>query len=194
MRQRTAVLCWVVATGLAAVELGACTTMGASGLAAGSSSVPAGPSGRAVQEMYVGPSVMQYFLLPQLLIGPTGQYAELDITVRDSAQVPRYGLFHLSVVAPGAVAFPADTLLLGLTGQLVPLPTARVLFTEPKGKSLLTRIEAYLTPAQTLAYLRSPAKTLLLGSSTGRRRFEPDRKAQAALATLAARVGGQAKQ
>jgi hypothetical protein len=132
-------------------------------------------------------------MLPQQLAGPSGRYAELDVVVRDSAQRPLYGLVHLSVVAPAAVHLPADTLLLGGAAGPVALPAARVLFTEPKGKAVLTRLEAYLTPAQTLAYLRGPDRSVWLGSATGRQRFEPGPKATAALAALAGQVADAAK-
>ena len=181
----------VLAAGLLTSGLGACVTMGSRGIAAGSgSAAPAGPAGRAVREVYVGPGVVQYFLLPQKLVGPAGQYAELDVVVRDSVQRPLYGLVHLSVVAPAAIRLPADTLLLSGTARPVALPAARVLFTELKGKAVLTRLEVYLTPAQTLAYLRSPNRSVWLSSANGRQRFEPGPKAAAALATLAEQVAG----
>lgn len=178
----------VVAAWVAMAGLGACVTLGSRGIAASSgTNVPVGSTGRAVREVYVGPGVVQYFLLPQILKGPADEYAELDIVVRDSAQLLRYGLLHLSVVAPKAVHFPADTLLLSAPGQPLALPAARVLFSEPKGKKTLTRLEVYLTPAQTRAYLRNANQAVMLGGAT-RRRFEPGKKAAMALTAFAGRV------
>ncbi|MBO2011361.1 hypothetical protein [Hymenobacter negativus] len=185
----------LVGFGVAAIGLGACVTMAGRGLPASSGSVPAGPANRAIRELYVGPGVTQYFLQPQQFMGPNEQQtAEVDIVARDSAQIPRYGLLHLSVVAPAAVKFPIDTLLLSTAGRPVSLLAARVLYAEPKGQGTLSRLEAYLTPAQLREYLNSPMQTLLIGGPTGRRTFLPSKKAQVALRAFAARVVGPTKQ
>lgn len=199
MSRRLAKIGALLAAGAATAGLGACVSMGGHGLAASSGSkVPAGPGSRAVQELYVGPGVMQYFLVPQQFTGVTGQEgelkAELDIVARDSARMLRYGLLHLSVVAPAAVALPADTLLLSTAGRPLALLAARVLYTEPNGRVTLSRLEAYLTPAQLRGYLNGPGQTVMLGGPAGRRRFKPGKKALPALQTFARRVGGPPEQ
>lgn len=186
----------LLVAGVSTTGLGACLTMGGHGLAASSgSTVPAGPANRAVQKLYVGPGVMQYFLVPQQLTGLVGteeQQAELDIVARDSARTLRYGLLHLSVVAPTAIKFPADTLLLSTAGRPQALPTARVLYTEPKGSATLSRLEVYLTPDQLKAYLKGPTQTVWIGGPANRRHFEPRKKSLLALQAFAASVFGLA--
>ena len=152
--------------------------------------MPSGSASRSLRELYIGPGVAQYYLLPQVLVGPANQYAELDLVVRDSVQIPRYGLLHLSIVASTAVHLPADTLLLNLAGGPLAMPATRVLFFEPKGKMTLTRLEVYLTPIQTIAYLKSSSQSVLLGGMAGRRCFEPSKKSATALAVFASRVLG----
>ena len=163
------------AAGLLVIALPGCIT------GAGGSHATSGkghPSRRDIEEYFVGPGVLQYFLLPQRLEGADHQYADLDLVVRDSSSQPLWGLLHVSVVGPVTLT-PADTVLLGTAGAPLALAPARVLFAEPAGKQQLTRLEWRLTPAQVVAYLRAPVPAMLVrrAASPARARYVPTKKA-----------------
>ena len=136
------------------------------------------PSRRDIEEYFVGPGVLQYFLLPQRLNGPGRQYADLDLVVRDSVGQPLWGLLHISLVGPAPLT-PADTVLLGTGAAPLVLPAGKVLFAEPADKQQLTRLEWHLTPAQVRAYLTAPQPVLLLApaANSGRLTYQPGKKA-----------------
>ncbi len=136
------------------------------------------PSLRDIEEFFVGPGVLQYFLLPQRLQSPSKAYAELDLVVRDSASRPLWGLLHVSFVGSQTLT-AADTVLLQTTGAPLLLPPGRLLFAEPHDKQQLTRLEWRLTPAQVAAYLNAPVPAIWVrpAAGPGRMRYEPTKKA-----------------
>lgn len=140
------------------------------------------PSRRGIEEYFVGPGILQYFLLPQRLKGPDRRYADLDLVVRDSVGRPLWGLLHVSFVGPVTLT-PADTVLLSTAGTPLALAPGKVMFAEPADKQQLTRVEWRLTPAQVTAYLRAPSPALLVRpvAGPGRIRYVPVRKAAARL-------------
>jgi hypothetical protein len=165
---------WLVPLALTSF-LTACMTAGP-----GRSSSSGVASTKGIKELYVGPGVTQYFLLPQRLQGPAGRSAELDMVVRDSAGVLRYCLLHISVIEPSGATFgPVDTLLLQTGNRLTAVAPPHILYAERQRAGQLTRLELPLSAAQTMAYLRAPSSyALAIGRpGAGRLVYQPGKRA-----------------
>jgi len=135
------------------------------------------PSRRGIEEYFVGPGVMQYFLLPQRFEGPSGQFVDLDIVMRDSLSIPKLCTMHLSVTGPQPFA-ATDTVLLATANGMVLLPAPRVLFSEKADKQNVTRLEIAVPPTQLQAYLQGGDKSIVTAQAGKlRTRYAPTKKA-----------------
>ena len=146
------------------------------------------PSAKGIEEYFVRAGVTQYFLMPIRYAGNAGRYADLDLTVRDSAGVIQWATLRVSFTDRHVYA-AADTLILEADGALTTLAPARLMFTEPAGKGKTrTRFEAQLPPAVAQAFLKAGAVKLIVETAQGRMPFHPGKKGEVRRRALAVRL------
>lgn len=143
-----------------------------------------GPKTSGVVDYYVSPGITQYFLRPCRFTTTDKRYAIIDLTTRDTLGRLTSATLHASVYQPTRLQ-PTDSLWLqDADNKQVGVPV-KLLFIEPKGSSVMSRIEATLPLGATLRLVQNSGQGMAIGTKANMWPLIPGKKAQKRMAALA---------